>query len=246
MRERVQVAVSLLLLFFSAQALAAGPCDGIRLGFHESIPAQGFFGVLTPKTDAKLVRKALETNLKDDAEYRALRQKDYLESTRHEYKSFEWDEVCSLAKAAGHSVLWIGCQSDTYEESGDYYGSLSSRSKKVHVVKAECVVSTYNKSNKPSYSDLKNFALIHSGGDQLNIYDADDGGRDRHDTLADPTVRFDLYRKSISHSVGVMVPGKFSGQSGQKPAAKDQVLEPNFTGECNRGSAIDLGIALKN
>ena len=168
----------------------ADPCAGIGLGFHESIDSQGFLGALTPKTNANLVRQAL--------------QKDIADST--DDNRFDWAAVCKLAKERGVKALWVGCNADTSEDSGEYYGSLAKRGQVVGRIDVKCVISTWNKDKRPSWGNLEDYALIHSGGDGNAIYpneSKDDG--DRYDQLKKQDVRLDLYARALRNSLTVMI-----------------------------------------
>ncbi|MBI3557676.1 MAG: hypothetical protein HY074_15550 [Deltaproteobacteria bacterium] len=192
--------LALSLVFGLSHAALANstddPCAGIRLGFHESIAGQGFLGVLTPKTSANLVRRALERNIELA---KPGPQNEIFTSTP---VAFDWAAVCKFAKARNLGVLWVGCHADTEEDSGEYYGSLATSKDKVGLIKAECVVSTWNSSKKPSWSKLVDTALFHSGGDQKTIYPREsESDGDRYDQLKKEDVRLELYVQSLNHSV---------------------------------------------
>ncbi len=178
---------------------ADNPCEGIRLGYHESIDGQGFFGVLTPKTDARLARQALERNIE------AAKPGPPGEYPGMGTVVFNWAGVCELAKTRGIRVLWVGCHSDTDEESGEYYGSLATSRDKVGLINATCVVSAWSKSKKPSWGDLVEYALIHTGGDRKTIYPHEsESDGDRYDQLKKQEVRLELYISALNNSVSIM------------------------------------------
>ena len=178
-------------------------CPGISFGYHETIESQGFLGLLTPKADAYTPRQALKELF--DAS-RAQAQYDVHGRDAMILRHY-WPKLCEYLKTKKVKTVWLACKADTEEEEGRFFGSLG-KSKDggevrfVGSMTATCVISKYNKSNNPSWSDLTDAALTRPIGDVMTIYPSlEESMGDRYDVIRNRDRRRELYLRLLGNMI---------------------------------------------